>query len=404
MLRLVPPHQTLNLLTTKSHIGCDTCRRRKVSQPPCRFHLIRPHVAQCKANNMQVKCDGRAGVCERCEKLGLQCLRDGEPRVSISPFHPQLERASNQLAQQPGLQSGSSVLPDGQDSDLTQAGHKRLRTTAACVRCRTKKLKCDAQKPACTLCSKKGHQCEYISTKRRGSKLLPGGSLSTDRRQFAPQTDESYGRASNGPSSVSPPQHEVDAEMRDGPGLDTPSQANSARPNEATGSQSTRHVPQGSLSGTSQDPGETPDSQHREPYEPPSGRYVLPYLDSFLENIHPISCNNFLHPGSLCAGIDRAPPLLLLAICGSSAKFMPGDNSRQKGSIWIDEAKSIIMRNMGGSSTLTISAIQFLALHEMHNGNYTSAWNLVGESALVVDWQKLKQQRCSDLMQELPFA
>jgi hypothetical protein len=72
---------------------------------------------------------------------------------------------------------------------------------------------------------------------------------------------------------------------------------------------------------------------------------------------------------------------------------MPGENSRQKGSIWIDEAKSIIMKNMGGSSTLTISAIQFLALHEMHNGNYTSAWNLVGESRA---YQGQKQKAKSD--------
>lgn len=167
--------------------------------------------------------------------------------------------------------------------------------------------------------------------------------------------------------------------MRDRPSADTPSQIHSTITSETRGSQHNRNVVRSSQSGASHDPGETPDSQHREPCEPPSGRYILPYLDSFLENIHPISCNNFLHPGSLCAGIDSAPPLLLLAICGSSAKFMPGENSRQKGSIWIDEAKSLIMKSMRGSSTLTISAIQFLALHEMHDGNYTSAWNLVGE-------------------------
>jgi hypothetical protein len=275
------------------------------------------------------------------------------------------------------------MVGEGKHSDLTQAGHKRLRTTAACVRCRTKKLKCDATKPACTLCSKKGQRCEYITTNRRGVKAVSGSTASAESRQLAETTDDVASRIlpghSNGLPSTSPPVHGTDTEMRDGPGSDTLSQVNSARPGEGTRNQYNRHLPHESISGASIDPGETPDSQQREPYEPPSGRYILPYLDSFLENIHPISCNNFLHPGSLCAGIDGAPPLLLLAICGPSAKFMPGENSRQKGAIWIDEAKSIIMRNMGGSSTLTISAIQFLALHEMHNGNYTSAWNLVGE-------------------------
>jgi hypothetical protein len=38
----------------------------------------------------------------------------------------------------------------------------------------------------------------------------------------------------------------------------------------------------------------------------------------------------------------------------------------------------LITSNFDHISTLTISAVQFLVLHEMHEGEYTSAWNLVG--------------------------
>lgn len=110
----------------------------------------------------------------------------------------------------------------------------------------------------------------------------------------------------------------------------------------------------------------------------PSGQELLPYLDSLLENVHPISCNNFLHPGYLCAGLDRASTLLLLAICASSSKFLPGSSSRGNGLKWAAEARSLITSNFDHISTLTISAVQFLVLHEMHEGEYTSAWNLVG--------------------------
>lgn len=110
----------------------------------------------------------------------------------------------------------------------------------------------------------------------------------------------------------------------------------------------------------------------------PSGQELLPYLDSFLENVHPISCNNFLHPGYLCEGLDRAPALLLLAICASSSKFLPGSSSRRNGLKWAAEARSLITSNFDHISTMTISAVQFLVLHEMHEGEYTSAWNLVG--------------------------
>ncbi|KAK2591191.1 hypothetical protein QQS21_011125 [Conoideocrella luteorostrata] len=315
--------------------GCDTCRRRKV------------------------KCDGRSGICERCDKLGLQCLRDAPTK---------------------GPHAGTIVVSGGGDADLTQAGHKRLRTTAACGRCRSKKLKCDALKPACSLCAKKGHTCEYVATtKRRGSKLSHSKATPTDTQLPAEQRGEksSQEASSAAGSSVSSQYDDEDIEMSDNhKKTASPSKSNSSKRARQTGSQSRPLVPRGSVASTQ--PVQTPDSQLRGPNEPPSGRHVLPYLDSFLENVHPISCNNFLHPGSLCAGIDRAPPLLLLAICGSSAKFMPEENSGQKGSVWVDEAKSIVMRNLSGSSTLTISAIQFLALHEMHEGNYTSAWNLVG--------------------------
>ncbi len=114
----------------------------------------------------------------------------------------------------------------------------------------------------------------------------------------------------------------------------------------------------------------------------PSGQELLPYIDSFLENVHPIGCNNFLHPGYLCEGLDRAPSLLLLAICASSCKFMAGADERADESRWAAEARHLIMNSFHRLSTLTIAAIQFLVLHELHGGEYTSAWNLVGTAEL----------------------
>ena len=120
------------------------------------------------------------------------------------------------------------------------------------------------------------------------------------------------------------------------------------------------------------------------PLRTPTGSELLPYIDSFLENVHPISCNNFLHPGSVCEALHRAPHLLVLAICGSSAKFMSRANNQSDGRRWVDEAKSLIMKSLDGISTLTMSAIQFLVLHEMHEANYTSAWNLAGKWLILI--------------------
>ena len=263
------------------------------------------------------------------------------------------------------------------DSDFTQAGHKRLRTTAACVRCRAKKLKCDAQKPSCSLCLKKGQPCQYAGARSQPLNRTPTPAVSHDvevPRHMAGRLGGAV--SSTDGSSMSPPLSAHGMEKRGS----NASQA--ARPGAATGRNGRANSLAANGSSNSQlfteNAQNLPTSQTSVP-ELPSGQLILPFLDAFLENIHPISCNNFLHPGSLCAGIHKAPELLLLAICGSAAKFMPREHSRASGLVWADQAKALIMKNTAAMSTLTISAIQFLALHEMHDGKYTSAWNLVGE-------------------------
>ena len=115
----------------------------------------------------------------------------------------------------------------------------------------------------------------------------------------------------------------------------------------------------------------------------PSGSDLLPYIDSFLENIHPICCNNFLHPGVLCEELDEAPELLVLAICGASAKFLPDAESRTKGRHWIEEARSLIFNSLDCVSTLTMTAIQFQVMHDIHEARFVSAWNLIGKRLFI---------------------
>lgn len=45
--------------------------------------------------------------------------------------------------------------------EVTRAGHRRLRTSVACETCRKKKLKCDAGKPSCSVCVRRGISCIY---------------------------------------------------------------------------------------------------------------------------------------------------------------------------------------------------------------------------------------------------
>ncbi|RDW92528.1 hypothetical protein BP5796_01922 [Coleophoma crateriformis] len=73
----------------------------------------------------------------------------------------------NDTAHQTTMKSKRKLGPGGAD------GNERKRVSQACDQCRSKKLKCDGGKPACTSCVSLGRQCQYGSVvKKRG---LPEG-------------------------------------------------------------------------------------------------------------------------------------------------------------------------------------------------------------------------------------
>lgn len=112
----------------------------------------------------------------------------------------------------------------------------------------------------------------------------------------------------------------------------------------------------------------------------PFGQDLAPYLESYLTCVHPICFQNILHPGILSEGFEQAPKLLLLAICGASAKFVSGKDEKTKGRKWIAEAKSIVMRDLSTVSTMNIVVLQTIALHDVHEAELLSAWNLTGRT------------------------
>ena len=275
-------------------------------------------------------------------------------------------------------------------AELTQAGHKRLRISVACETCREKKLKCDALKPACSICIRKKLTCQYAAIGRRRRDPTVPILSSPSSEQTASQGSGLVSRGLAGPSQ--------------GQDWAASEPANAERDRTEEGQQRTASTVASRSDAGSTTPGQTdearpltPDPGWRsglesQPLRTPVGPDLLPYIDSLLENVHPISCNNFLHPGSVCEALHRAPHLLVLSVCGSSAKFMSGSNNKSDGHRWAEEAKNLISKSLDRVSTLTTSAIQFLVLHEMHEAEYTSAWNLVGEFAFMISIMSLTAQ------------
>jgi hypothetical protein len=238
---------------------------------------------------------------------------------------------------------------------VTQAGHKRLRTSKACQTCRNRKLKCDAGQPSCSTCLCHKLQCVYDMSSQGAKRQRRFESPKSAQRdnQF-----EKLGQAQAQTQSDKGSEH-----------MDT---------NRALEKVSEDMSPFRStlISGRSPNPN---DSQTV--WLPlPSGHSLAPYLDSYLTCVHPICFQNILHPGLLSEGFEEAPRLLLLAICGTSAKFLSGANEKENGRRWIAEAKYMIMRDLDTVSTLSIVVLQTIALHDIHESNLVSAWNLTGIS------------------------
>lgn len=96
------------------------------------------------ANQPQVKCDERPGVCLNCERLHLECQRaDGSKAAPPAAVSEQLKSS-----QSPG-------------TPLGDVGVKRKRTFRSCVHCRASKARCSGQKPSCTRCIQRNVACVY---------------------------------------------------------------------------------------------------------------------------------------------------------------------------------------------------------------------------------------------------
>lgn len=261
----------------------------------------------------------------RCEKLGVTCRWTGWlPFARVHILKLLLTWYS--VAQT----DETSATDSAEQQALTQAGYKRLRTSVACEPCRKRKAKCDALRPSCATCLRLKSRCSYDSAGRLSQSTRP------ERRV--------HGRTS--PNDWY--QHDPPQRQHSGLAHSTP-------------------VP----AFTSQ---------------PPSGSNLIPYIDAFLQNVHSVGCNNFLHPGVLGEALEKAPQVLVLALCGLTAKFTKAIRAQEQGEIWIEAARKLVLEDMNRVSTLNISVLQFLATHDMQGGRFTSASNLIGK---LVDYLKV---------------
>lgn len=278
--------------TVHSKLPLPTRRRQMTSSDT-------PSSSRClTCVSRKVKCDGQAGTCARCQRLGLPCRWPEAPSV--------VRRNPN----------------------ITAAGHPRLRTTAACQQCRQRKLKCDGARP-CASCVRRSIACAPNPS------VLPRASPETLVNRTSPVSNVTY-----------------------------------------------QGLPLWIQSG--QDPSDVSRML------PPDG-VLRALMDKFFSFIHPVSCNNYLHHGSLFGSLkSRTNPHLLLALCSVSAKFSDDiSNDLEQAERWANAAKAHLFTTFDTVSASNIAILQTLALREVHEGNFVPAWNLTCAAFRLVVQMKL---------------
>ncbi|GJE98421.1 GTP binding protein [Phanerochaete sordida] len=94
--------------------------------------------------------------------------------IDTAPPHAPARHASHSISHsaESGLSSGRTAVNPELSPITSAVGRVRTKkTNVACNFCRSRKLKCDGGRPACSQCFKRSHPCDYTpSHRRRGTK------------------------------------------------------------------------------------------------------------------------------------------------------------------------------------------------------------------------------------------
>ncbi|KAI0517088.1 hypothetical protein F5B22DRAFT_636031 [Xylaria bambusicola] len=123
------------------HTGQDPSVERRsgpISTPTALPRTKPATCSQCRVR--KVRCDGREGLCQNCDRLGFACS------FQQSPSRP------------PGRYL---KLPE------------RRRRLQACIPCHLKKTRCLGEIPSCLNCTRKGRECVYPTARKHASASTP---------------------------------------------------------------------------------------------------------------------------------------------------------------------------------------------------------------------------------------
>ncbi|KAI9846063.1 MAG: hypothetical protein M1837_004319 [Sclerophora amabilis] len=291
-----------------------------------------------------------------------------------------------------GGRKGSRVKDDPHErpppwSDMkTKAGKERKRLPLACIACRRKKIRCSGEKPACKHCLRSRIPCVYKVTTRKAA----------PRTDYMAMLDKRLKRMEDRIIKIIP-KEEIGQTLAFGratvkpapPGTSNPKNATSKKraANEAFGTELDEWAK--ARAHQSSDHGVQPaDPESNLPTE---GSDSLPPLELqehlaevFFDCLYGQSYH-LLHKPSFMKKLraGSVPPVLMLAVCGISARFSthPQINSEPnflRGETWASVARDIVRKRYDDPNITILIVMVLLGLHEFGTCQGGRSWAFGG--------------------------
>lgn len=122
---------------------------------------------------------------------------------------------------------------------------------------------------------------------------------------------------------------------------------------------------------------------------------VRQHIDAFFEYIYPVPVFSFLHRADFLSQYSSKTldPILLLAVCGASARFLPPANrATNEPKQWIERAELMAFKSLGKDAIPNIQALMILALHRSYKHQPGKAFYYISLAARMAFSLKLHKE------------
>ena len=197
--------------------------------------------------------------------------------------------------------------------DINQAGFARLRSSASCNYCRSRRQKCSGERPTCARCRESNRECVY------------------ERRNEGSARRSSSVALEPTPTPSKPPVSPGKALRR------SPSSAGEALTSDANFSLQNKAI-------------------------------IRPLVDTFFREISPLRCFGFIHESSFVQRMDQVfdqdeHDPLLISVCALATKAINQESLREVGTSWAKMALQIVFSNIHRMSVNILMCIVLLHEH-----------------------------------------